>query len=37
VVAGIYAIIALYNSKGDASVFFMGNGKRCCSLKEKEA
>ena len=37
VVAGIYAILALYNSKGDVSVFFMGNGKRCCSPKEKEA
>jgi hypothetical protein len=35
-VAGIYAILALYNSKGDASVFFMGNGKGCCSPKEKE-
>ena len=37
VVAGIYAIIALYKSSGDATVFFMGNGKRCCSTKEKEA
>ena len=36
VIAGIYAIIALLKSKGDASVFFMGNGKRCCSSKEKE-
>jgi hypothetical protein len=36
-VAGIYAILALYNSKGEASVFFMGNGKGCCSSKEKEA
>ena len=37
VIAGIYAIIALLKSKGDATVFFMGNGKRCCSPKEKEA
>ncbi|MDA8775731.1 hypothetical protein N9N13_08390 [Opitutales bacterium] len=37
VVAGIYAIIALYNSEGDAKAFFMGNGKRCCPPKEKEA
>ena len=36
VVAGIYAIIALYKSEGDATVFFMGNGKRCCSPTEKE-
>jgi hypothetical protein len=36
VIAGIYAIIALLKSKGNASVFFMGNGKRCCSQKEKE-
>lgn len=36
VIAGIYAIIALLKSKGNASVFFMGNGKRCCSPKEKE-
>ena len=37
VIAGIYAIIALLKSKGNASVFFMGNGKRCCFPKEKEA
>ncbi len=37
VVAGIYAIIALYKSKGDATVFFMGDGKPSCSPKEKEA
>jgi hypothetical protein len=37
VVAGIYAIIALYKSEGDAKAFFMGNGKRCCSPTEKEA
>ena len=37
VVAGIYAIIALYKSEGDPTVFFMGDGKRCCSPKEKEA
>jgi len=37
VIAGIYAIIALLKSKGDATVFFMGNGKRCCSPTEKEA
>ena len=36
VIAGIYAIIALLKSKGNASVFFMGNGKSCCSPKEKE-
>jgi len=37
VVAGIYAIIALYKSKGDATVFFMGDGKPSCSPKGKEA
>ena len=37
VIAGIYAIIALYKSEGDAKAFFMGDGKRCCSPKEKEA
>ena len=37
VVAGIYAIISLYKSEGDPEVFFMGNGKRCCSPKEKKA
>jgi len=37
VVAGIYAIIALYKSEGDPEVFFMGNGKRCCSPKEKKS
>jgi len=37
VVAGIYAIIALYKSKGDATVFFMGDGKPSCSTKEKKA
>ena len=37
VIAGIYAIIALYKSEGDATVFFMGDGRRCCSPKEKEA
>jgi hypothetical protein len=37
VVAGIYAIIALYKSKGDAKVFFMGDGKPSCSPKEKKA
>ena len=36
VIAGLYAILALLKSKGNASVFFMGNGKRCCSQKEKE-
>ena len=37
VVAGIYAIIALLKSKGDAAIFFMGDGKPGCSSKEKEA
>ena len=37
VVAGIYAILALLKSKGDTTVFFMGNGTPCCSTKEKEA
>ena len=37
VVAGIYAIIALLKSKGDAAVFFMGDNKPGCSSKEKEA
>jgi hypothetical protein len=37
VVAGIYAIIALRKSKGDAKVFFMGDGKPSCSPKEKKA
>lgn len=37
VIAGIYAIIALYKSEGDATVFFMGDGKRCCSPTENEA
>jgi len=37
VVAGIYAIIALYKSKGDATVFLMGEGKPSCSPKEKKA
>jgi hypothetical protein len=37
VVAGIYAIIALHKSKGDAKVFFMGDGKPSCSPKEEEA
>ena len=36
VVAGIYAILALLKSKGDTTVFFMGDGKPCCSKKEKE-
>jgi hypothetical protein len=37
VLAGIYAILALLKSKGDTTVFFMGNGKHACSTKEKEA
>jgi len=37
VIAGIYAIIALCKSKGDATVFFMGDGKPSCSPKEKKA
>jgi hypothetical protein len=37
VVAGIYAIIALYKSEGDPEVFFMGNDRRPCSTKEKKA
>ena len=35
VLCGIYAIIALFRSKGDAKFFFMGDGKRSCS-KETE-
>ena len=37
VVAGIYAIIALYKSEGDATVFFMGDDRRSYSTKEKKA
>ncbi len=37
VVAGIYAIVALVKSKGDPTIFFMGDGKGCCSSKEKKA
>ena len=37
VVAGIYAIFVLFKSKGDAQVFFLGDGKPCCSSEEKEA
>jgi len=37
VVAGIYAIVALVKSKGDVKVFFMGDGKGCCSSKEKKS
>ena len=37
VIAGIYAIIALCKSKGDATDFFMGDGKPSCSPKEKKA
>jgi hypothetical protein len=36
VVAGIYAIIVLLKSKGDTTLFFMGDCKPCCSTKEKE-
>ena len=35
VVAGIYAILSLLKSKGDTTVFFMGNGTPCCSQKER--
>ena len=37
VVAGIYAIFVLFKSNGDAQVFFLGDGKPCCSSEEKEA
>ena len=37
VVAGIYAIIALCKSEGDAKVFFMGEDKSSFSTEEKEA
>jgi hypothetical protein len=37
VVAGIYAIIALHKSKGDAKAFFMGEEKDGYSQKEIQA
>ncbi len=37
VIAGVYAVIALLKSKGDATVFFLGDSKHSCSPKEKEA
>ena len=37
VVSGLYAVIALVRSKGDAKLFFMGDGKRCCSKETEEA
>ena len=36
VVCGIYAIIALFRSKGDPKVFFLGEGN-ACSVKTDEA
>ena len=37
VVSGLYAVIALLRSKGDAKVFFLGEGKRSCSKGTEEA
>jgi hypothetical protein len=37
VVSGLYAVVTLIRSKGDAKFFFMGNGKRCCSKEAEEA
>ena len=37
VVSGLYAVITLVRSKGDAKLFFMGDGKRCCSKETEEA
>lgn len=36
VVSGLYAVVTLIRSKGDAKLFFMGDGKRCCSKKTEE-
>jgi len=36
VVSGLYAVVTLIRSKGDAKFFFMGDGKRCCSKKTEE-
>jgi len=36
-VSGLYAVIALIRSKGDAKVFFLGEGKRSCSKETEEA
>jgi len=36
VVSGLYAVIALIRSKGDAKVFFLGGGKRSCSKETEE-
>ena len=35
-VSGLYAVVALIRSKGDAKVFFLGEGK-ACSEKTEEA
>ena len=37
VVSGLYVVITLVRSKGDAKLFFMGDGKRCCSKETEEA
>ena len=36
VVSGLYAVIALFRSKGDPNLFFLGEGTNCSS-KTKEA
>ena len=35
VVCGIYAIIALFRSKGDPKIFFLGEGKACSEKTEE--
>jgi hypothetical protein len=37
VVSGLYTVVALIRSKGDAKLFFLGDGKRCCSEQADEA